>query len=864
MSQLEHPTRLSSLVFRLLARGRHPADAQEVEADLLEMFERRCARMGRERAMRAYWRDLVSIWMNTAWREAEDHARTPRGIMLRDFFVTAFRSLLKNRWLTASNLIGLTASIACCLLLVRHVLNETSVDRHQPDVERSFRVVRGDTEPRQASTSGPTGPRLVEVLPEFESSARVFRYWNTPFISREENGAIEQGFFFADASIFEFFAADFVAGDPETALTAPNSVVVSQAKAAIYFGDEDPLGQTLLFSGSRDLVVTGVVRDSAFRSHFEWDFLASWATIADLLWPGAVTSWGFNAYRTYVRLDPSADPAVIEPKLRGFLEAESGELTAALFLEPLADIYLHSGVDGQIGPVSDISYVYILASIALLLVLLACINYTNLATARASIRAREVGLRKVLGASRTQVAIQFFGESLALVLISTLLAITLAWAAVPIVRNGLGLDLVAGSLFSGEMVLWTMGILLAVALLAGAYPSMVLSSFKLYHLLRGSSSVGSTRLRRGLVVFQFTISIALIVSTFVVIRQLSFVEDARLGFDKEAVLTLEIRDPEVRRQMDAFKNELTRHSGIVEVSTATSIPGSTFPTANASWEGADADETLMVGGIQTDADYQATLGLELVAGRFLSGRPADSSAVVLNETAVGVFRWESPEDAIGRRVTWASGQDFRVVGVLRDYHVRSLHEPITPMALFPATSASHVAIRFQREALSEALDHARVVWDRFATTQPFSYAFLDSELATQYHAERTSARLIATAALLTVLIACLGLLGLAAFTAERRIKEIGIRKVLGATPSHILAMLSRELLSLVLVAFAVATPLAYLAASRWLDRFAYHTDIGPGMFITAGALAFLIAAGTVGYQAIMASRRDPVVSLRSV
>ncbi|MBO6576811.1 MAG: ABC transporter permease [Rhodothermales bacterium] len=860
---MTHPSKAGGWLFRLLTVGRHPVDTDQVERDLLEAFERRCERIGIREARRGYWRDLISISLNTAWRDAERDARIPRPIMLRDFLITAVRSLRRSRWLTASNLLGLTVSIACCLLLVRHVLNEIAVDAHLPEVDRTYRVVRGGEQPTQASTSGPTGPRLVELLPEVASSTRVFRYWNTPFISQGDIGSIEHGFLFADANHFEFFQGEFVEGSAAGALQTPNSVVLTTEKAAVYFGDEPALGQRLLFSGDRELVVTGVVQPSEQRSHLTWDFLASFSTIPDMLWPGAVTSWGFNAYRTYVRLEPFVLPESVAPKLTDFLERETDELTASLFLEPVRDIYLHSSVDGQIGPVSDINYVYILASIALLLVLLACINYTNLATARASVRAREVGVRKVLGASRSQVALQFLGESLALVTVASVLALCVAWLAVPVLQDMVGLSLTPASLLAPEMLLWAVLILVGVGLLAGTYPSVVMSSAQLLSLVRGGDTSGNARLRRSLVVFQFTMSIVLIVSAIVIARQLEYVERARLGFDQEAVLVLEIRDPEVTRSMEAFKGELTRHASISRASAASSIPGGTFPTGNVYWEGAGDGETAMMGGINTDADYAAALGLELAAGRFLTGREADSSAVVVNETALARFGWGGPEEALGRRVSWGGGSDAHVVGVLRDYHVKSLHEPITPMLLFPARTGAHLALRVDRAAVSEALSHARETWDAIAVNQPFSYSFLDEQLAGQYETERTSARLIAASALLTVLIACLGLLGLAAFTAERRIREIGIRKVLGATQGQILGLLGRELLSLVVVAFVLAVPVSYVAMSRWLDRFAFHTELGVGLFLVAGIGALVIAGGTVAYQAFSAARRDPVVSLRT-
>ena len=860
MSRPTHPSRWGALLFRVAAGRRHPSDVQEVESDLLELYEHRRERVGGRAARRGYWRDLISICLTTSWNDPGNHSRIPTELMLRDFLVTAARSLKKNRWLTASNLVGLTLSIACCLLLVRHVLNEVSYDRHQPHADRTYRVIRGQEKPTQASTSAPTGPRLAEVYPEVESSVRVFRYWNTPYISRGDVGRVEERFFFTDPTFFDFFETDLVAGSAD--LDAPNSVVITEEVARRYFGDGEALGGRLLFSGARELIVTGVARPSGKRSHLEWDMLASFSTIPDLLWPGAVTSWGFNAYRTYVRLRPGSNPASLDARLEGFLERESGELNATLFLEPITDIYLRSPVAGQIGPVSDINYVYILASIAALLVLLACINYTNLATARASIRAREVGVRKVLGASRSQVALQFFGESLAVVLVATFLAWAMAWAAIPIANDVLGMDLARGTLFSGEMMVWTVLILTGVGLLAGIYPAVSLSSFRLFDLIRGSSGPAASSLRRVLVVFQFTVSIALIVATLVIVKQLSFVERAGLGFDRESVLVLEVRDAQVAGSMAAFKQQLAGHSAILAATATSSIPGGTFPTADASWEGG-GEATIAVGGVQTDADYAAALGLDVLAGRYLSNGAADSSSVVINQAAVSAFGWGSPENALGRTMAWGNGGPSTVVGVVRDYHVASLHEPIIPMALFSARAGSHVAVRFRTDAIPAALEHLEASWNAVAATQPFSYAFLDAELAQDYETERTSARLVAVAAILTIIIACLGLLGLAAFTAERRIKEIGIRKVMGATVWQILGLLSRDLLGLVLVAFALAVPLAYAASARWLDRFAFHTEVGPGLFLLAGAAAVSIAAVTVSYQALAAARRDPVRSLRT-
>lgn len=860
-----HPSKLGHWLFRLGTAWRYPAEVDEVEADLLDLYAARETQLGPAEARRLYWRDLLSVCRRTTWNDKYHYPKLPQIFMWNNYINIALRNMRKHKGLAFINLAGLTLGIACCLLLVRYVYDEFSYDRHHPQADQTYRLALGRDAPTLAKVSGPVGPRMMEVLPEVESAVRVFQYWRTPLISHETTAFLEDKFFFADSTFFDLFDAQFVQGNPKTALIDPFSIVLTTEKAQLYFGDKNPIGQQLTFNVGRPYTVTGIVEPWPTNTHFSFDFLAPIHGLPELLgWGSILTNWGMQAFSTYVTLAPSVTPDAVAPKLVSFFEEQSGSVTSALFLQPLTDIHLYSQLSGEIGANSDIAYVYLLAAIAGLLILIACINYMNLATARASVRAKEVGVRKVSGATRKQVALQFLSESMVVVFVATGIALALAWFLLPVVNAITGKNMAGAFFFHAPVLLGLFVLALVLGVLAGSYPALLLSGFKPLGVLKGRVGVGRGYLRKGLVVFQFAISIILIVSTAVIYKQLSYIQNSQLGFDKEGVVVLPVRDTQVRDQFAAFRSTLMQHPHVLNVSESNSLPGKSNPTPTVRWEGAATDTTLNMTMTWVDEHFLETLGLNLVAGRFFSEAfPADAEeAVILNETAVAAMGWISAEEALGKAI-YQSNRAQRVVGVIGDYHFSSLHEEIEPLGLYlREPGLGFVAVRLQLADVSPTLAYLNETWQAFASEQPFTYDFLDAELGQLYAAEQQWAQVIGYAALLTILVACLGLFGLAAFTAEQRTKEIGIRKTLGASTSRIVLLLSQDFTRLLLIAFVLAVPIAYVGMERWLTGFAYRTDIGVLTFLFAGGIAFAIAGLTVGYQAIKAALANPVQTLR--
>lgn len=867
-NEIRHPSRSAYWLFRLGTAWRYPAEVEEMEADLLELYAARKAEQGETAARRLYWRDVLSVCRRATWNDKYHYPKLPQIFMWSNYIIIALRNMRKHQGLTFINMAGLTLGLACCLLLVRYVYDEFSYDRQHPQAEQTYRVVLGRDGPTLAQVSAPVGPQLVEVFPEIESTVRIFQYWRTPLIGNEATAFLEENVYFADSTFFEIFATDFVQGNPKTALRDPFAIVLTTEKAQLYFGDTNPIGQQLTFNVGQTYTVTGVVEPAPTNTHFRFDFLAAFHGLPELLgWDTLLTNWGLNAFSTYITVAPSADLEALAPKLIPFLEEQTGRLTSALFVQPVTDIHLHSHLSGEIGTNSDIRYVYLLAAITGLLLLIACINYMNLATARASVRAKEVGIRKVSGATRKQVALQFLSESIVVVLIATGLALALAWFLLPAVNAIIGKQMTASFFFQGPVLLGLLGGAIVLGMLAGSYPAILLSGFKPIGVLKGSLGMGTDRgmLRKGLVVFQFAISITLMVSTVVIYKQLSYVQNSELGFDKEGVVVLPVRDTQVRDQMRAFRNSLLQHPRVINVSESSSLPSNkSKPTSTVSWEGAPTDSTLNLTMSWVDEHFLETLGLTLVTGRFFSQAfPSDpQEAVVLNEAAVAAMGWTSPQDALGQSI-YQSNQSQRVVGVIQDYHFRSLHEAIEPLALYPREPGlGYITVRIQAADMPSTIAFLEQTWQAFAAEQPFTYDFLDADLRQLYAAEQQWAQVIGYAALLTILVACLGLLGLAAFTAEQRTKEISIRKSLGASTAHIVLLLSRDFTRLLLLAFVLAVPIAYFGMEHWLNSFAYRTDIGVLTFVWAGGVAFLIAGITVGHQAVKAAWANPIHTLR--
>ena len=854
---------------RLLAWFCAPHLHEDIQGDLHELFRLRVRKKGVHRARLCYWIDVIRFFRPYVLRREQPAYQQARGpIMLRSYFTIALRHLKRHAGYASINITGLAVGLACCLFIFLFVRQELSYDRFHAQADRIARVsmtwVFDKTEIAVAKTTTMPGPGLQESLAEVVDYVR-FQQAAEAVVQVNDQAFKETGWVYADSSLFDVFSFPLVQGDAKTALSRPNTVVLTQHIAEKYFGNADPVGQTLLVNTRHVYEVTGVMADVPANSHIQFDMVGSFASLP----VAKERTWNSSSYHTYVLLTSPGALSRVQEAIPGLLAAYFGEgnpNTPRLHITPLTDVYLHGDMGGEWSPEGDIRYVYIFSAIALLILLIACINYMNLATARAVDRAREVGMRKTLGAHKTQLFAQFMGEAFLTTGLGLLLAIALVVLLMPLFNT-----------LAGKTVMWDpgataqvlIGTWLVVGLLAGSYPALVLSGFQPVRVLKGRfrSSSSGIWLRKGLVVFQFAITTFLIASTLVIYGQLRFIQNKALGFDKERVVVLPI-DHTIRPQVASFKEALTTASSVQQVATASHLPinGVAGRTYNA---GTTDAERQLLHTIEIDADFVDLMGLHLLSGEPVletdleaPGTEEAPYTILLNESAARHFGW-TPEEAIGQTLHSSGlGGDTRVKGVVEDFHFDSLHKPIEPLVLVAGKNVYHLLVRTAPGDLRATLNDLEAKWGQFAAHRPFEYEFLDQEYAAVYRAEQRVGRMFTTFSLLAILIACLGLLGLAAYAVVQRTKEIGIRKVLGASPASIVLLLSKEFVRLVVLAFIVAAPLAYLAMQRWLDDFAFRIEISWGIFLMAGLTALGVALLTVSYQAIKAAMADPVKSLR--
>ncbi len=803
--------------------------------------------------------------------------------MFTNYLKIALRNLLKSKGYTFINVAGLAVGLACCLLILLFVRDELSYDRHYEQADRIYRItleaLLGEQEINGPISPAPMAQALVTDYPEVVQATRLFTFSGETFVRYEDKRFVEERFFFGDSTVFEVFSFLLLRGDPETALVEPLTVVLTESTAQKYFGPDDPIGQTIEVDGD-DYRVTGVTTDVPENSHFHFDFLGSLGTLGNSRNP----MWVSNNFRTYFILAEGHTAEDLEAKFPAMVEKYAGPqveeilgITVEQFfasggkfefhVQALTDIHLHSQLNYEIEPNGDITYVYAFSIIAFLILLIACINFMNLATARSAGRAKEVGVRKVLGSNRRQLTLQFLMESMLLSVVALGVALVLAVVLLPVFNTLAGKTLVI-DYGDGVMLAGLIGLAVMVGLLAGSYPAFFLASFRIVNVLKGQGQAGlkSSRLRSGLVVFQFVISIALMIGTAMVYRQVDFVQNKHLGFEKEHVIVLERFDA-LGPQQDAFKEQLLQHPNVVAVAGANTLPGRTFGDTSFFPEGAPPDQLRNIRLLFTDFDLFETLNLELVDGRFFSRDfSTDSTAIILNEAAVKEFGL-TVEEAVGKRlVSPGFGEDeaqfISIIGVMKDFHFQSLHDAIRPLGVFIGRTLPYLAVRVRPDDIPGTLARLETAWQAFAPDQPFTYSFLDSDVDALYQADQRQGSLFGIFALWAIVIACLGLFGLAAFTAEQRTKEIGVRKVLGATVPGIIVLLSKEFTKLVGIAFVVAAPLAYLFIDRWLQDFAFRVDISWWIFLMAGLAALVIAWLTVSYQSIRAALTNPVDALR--
>ena len=804
--------------------------------------------------------------------------------MFKSYLTIALRILSKQKIYTVINIAGLSVGMACTLFILLWVMDELSFDRYHVNVDRIYRVIihdkAGGKEYFTAMSPAPLAKALLDEFPEIlhatrisDDSQRFFRY--------QDKGFNESRVVFADANIFEVLTIPLLSGDPKTALNRPRTLVITQSMAEKYFGDEDPVGKTLRMGENVDLLITGVAEDIPRNSHFHFDFIGSLLTFDQSI----SQEWLWSSLYAYVLLKEGVDPAVLDLKLIKIIEkyfAPHYEATfgftyeedlasggfSKIHLQPITDIHLHSHMIHEMEPNSDSRYITVFSIIAIFILFIACINFINLSTARSSTRAREVGMRKVLGSRPAQLIRQFLIESTLLSFFSLVIALVLVEIFLPLF-NRIAAKEIDLPFFSHWWFLpVTIGVILFVGFLAGIYPAFFLTSFRPISVLRGKlqAEIKNPFVRNGLVLFQFSISIVLLVGTFVVYSQMQFVRNKQLGFDKEHIVMIP-RVHVLAQKQEAFKQEIMKHALILSASISSSYPGKAFAYFAYKRLDAHGDETHIMGTFITDHDFIKTFGLDLVDGRYFSMDPSrEEDTVVLNETGVRMLGLKDP---VGQRIRGPEKDQYRtltVIGVLKDSHFHSLHQRIQPIGIRHLTAGGtrsrFLSVRLNPGDIGRALTFLKDKWEEFVPERPFEYVFLDDDLDQLYKTEWRTGQLMSAFSILSIIIACLGLFGLVAFSAEQRTKEIGIRKVFGASSARIVFAYSKEFTKWVILANVIAWPVAYYVMSKWLENFAYRTSIAVWTFVLAAVLALLIALITVTFQVVRVALANPVDSLR--
>lgn len=806
--------------------------------------------------------------------------------MFANFIKVAVRNLLKYKAYSAINILGLATGLASFILIIAFVLYEFSYDRHHQNADHIVRVAMdlnfGGSAMVTATVPAPLAATMVSDYPEVKNAAR-FRDRGSYLVRKADSrqNFKETDIIFADPQVLELFTIPIVEGATENLLVDPSGAIISQQLAQKYYGDASPIGQTLVLDHEDSYVVEAVFADMPENSQLNFDMMLAMASLPE----GQEESWLNSNFVTFLLLEEHADPRALAAKLpemvvkyvgpqieeitgRTLAELEAGGNHLIYQLERLPDIHLYSSAHQGLGNGGDIAVVLMFLIIAIAILLIACVNFMNLATARSVQRAREVGVRKVLGSRKGQLVWQFLAESVLLSAIAMIVALVLVELLMPTFQllsdRPVEIDYLANPWLLPAIVLLTM----VVGLIAGSYPALFLSGFQPVGILKGQSGGRSRsgKLRSALVVFQFSASIVLLIATIVVQGQLSFIRNKKLGFDKDQVLVIQDAYA-LGKQTQAFKQEIIHHPDITSASVSGFLPVSSNRSSSSFWPNTrlEHSEAVLMQIWKVDEDYLSTFKMDLLVGRDFDGtRATDSTAMILNESAVALFGWD---DAIGKKVIRPGdesfpAEEFTVIGVIRDFHFESLKENIGALAMRLKPSGGSISLRLAGNDYSGVIDFLRTKWELMGPGQPFAYSFLDQRFDEMYRSEETLRSLFGVFATIAILIACLGLLALTAFTTEQRTKEIGVRKVLGASMASIIAMLSREFIKWVVISNLVAWPIAALIMHGWLQDFVYRIDLSWWIFAAAGLASLLITALTVSVQSIKAAVANPVESLR--
>ena len=864
---LRNPPKIASLLLRFFIEKKANYGFY---GDLEEMYNHLANEKSRFRAILWFWMHALKVLPSfikdsILWRF----------FMFKNYIKAAFRNMKRYKGYSFINILGLSIGLGCCLLIYLYVRNELSYDKYHMDSDKIYRIVVTKQTPAStrsfAIVSAPVANSLKNDYPQVEKTARILNLGERPIIKYNDLLFRETLLTYVDNELFDILDIPFLEGDPASALDRPDAMVIPESVSKKYFGDESPVGKILRIDGRDDVEITGVVKDSPSNTHMPYGLIRSLKRHETAPW---MQDWSWVGFYTYIKLKDNTDVESFKGQIRnlagnyiGKTLKNSGE-KRSYDLQKLTNIYLYSNLEYE-WVSGSIQNLYIFSSIGVLILLIACINFTNLTTARSANRAREIGMRKVVGAERGQLISQFLAETVIMAFLSLLIASALAVLALPYFNSITSMDLKINSFIHSSIAIFFIGLLITVGFLAGGYPAFYLSSFKPVRVFKSAVSIGTggTKLRKILVVGQFAVSIILIISTLIMFQQLKFLKTADLGFEKEKKIYMTVSGWQPLRNIaEPVKERFLKYSSIIKACALNGLPGlNQAGQLETRLSGEQDDKKQTMSYLFFDHDCADLFGIDIVTGRSFSKEiSSDLETCLINNSAVKAFGWTDPQEAIGKQIIdGMTRKNLKIIGVTGNFHYRSLRENVEPLIImmFP-DFYNTICLSFSANNFEETLSFVEKTWKELFPEQPFQYNFLDSQYNQLYRQEDNEGKLISTFAILGIFIACMGLLGLSSFTAEQRSKEIGIRKTLGATVPGVVILLSKEYIKLVCTGIVIAVPAAYYFINSWLQDFAYRTELSWIPFVLAAISAFLAAILTVSYQSIRAASADPVKSIR--
>jgi len=872
MDNSDHQTEPPKWADRFLKWYCSESRLEEIQGDLHELFEYRISQSSVSQAKKHYVWDVVRCCKSYAFRKKSNYSRTNNIDMFKNYFTICLRTLMRHKSYSAINIFGLTLGIVCFTFIFMYVNDELSYDQFHEKKSSIYTVPLtwhfGETVLPTAKATSNVGPMLKERFPEVINSLRLTNRGKTT-IKNDNFIGEEIGVLSADSTFFDFFSLRLMEGDKKTALVEPKSIILTEKLAEKYYGEHwrnnSLLGKILLINGSSEYKITGVIEPLPDNSHLQFNALTSFSSLSESNGNG---SYDNSAYMTYILLEDHTSGAELQVKMSEMIQEEfknRDPIPIEIGLTPMTDIYLHTQMSTSVGSISDVKYVYIFGLIGLVIIIIACINYMNLATARSVERAKEVGVRKVMGALRKQLTFQFLIESLVITFISIAISLVVIYTSLPFF-NALTGKMLSVNLLENTDLLGALCIIwVSVSLLAGVYPALSISGFRVINVLKGSfkHSVTGILLRKVLVTFQFAISATLIIGTIVVYQQLQYLQNKNLGYNKEHVLSIPINAP-VRAKLDLLKQELNQYDQITNVSAMYQTPGNIgFETTFAEREG-EENRQLMRAAI-VDKDFLDVTSLKLLAGDTFLGTDTSEYEYIVNQQTADFFGWEEDEIVGKRLMIW--GEWGTVKGMVKDFHYASLHEEIKPLVIVGMAETSsmyrNLLVKIKGDHINETIQTIEGKWKELIIEKPFSYSFLDDEFESTYNKEQKLSTVFTVFAFIAILIGCLGLFGLASYASVQRSKEIGVRKILGASVTSITLLLSQSFSKQIIVSLIIALPLSYFAMNEWLDTFAYRINISWYILAFGALITIIIALSTVTYRSITAALSNPADTLRA-